>query len=175
MYTFCCVGACLHRGSIQRDHRWDLGTVNFGDWRLSLLLLPATLVALTREASEASAIDHELRSKNKRCHCCTTTTFVEGTGEQATRRASACDAHTPHDGNHQQQTSSTFPLFFFAALEAFSSCFFFLSSLASCFADPFPAFFFAMLCVGALRAGVRGHTLGRMVTLPCIFCITNPP
>lgn len=118
------------------------------NWRHSIWLLPATLVALTREASEASAINHELGSKNTRCHCCTTTTFVEGTGEQATRRASACDAHTPHDCNHQQQTSSTFPLFFFAALEAFSSCFFFLTSLASCFADPFPAFFFAMLCVG---------------------------
>lgn len=46
------------------------------------------------------------------------------------------------------QEHLAFVFFFFAALFAFSSCFFFLSSFASCFAAAFPAappFFFAML------------------------------
>lgn len=60
----------------------------------------------------------------------------------------------------------TFPLFFFAAFDALSSCFFFFSSFASCFAAPFPAlpFFFAMAplpeqgiyCTVNLREGLIG-------------------
>lgn len=63
----------------------------------------------------------------------------------------------------------TFPLFFFAAFDALSSCFFFFSSFASCFAAPLLAlpFFFAIAplpeqgvycCTVNVREGLVGFS-----------------